>query len=352
MNKFLYNQRKRADDKPDGAAAELFSSPYGKHSTVDTAIGPARVSVLNPIEAHLSMYRDPFIGMRVFDSKRRARIANLHKLYPKIRHSLDNSKPNLPAVPLFADSIDPVNVGVDAKRFIRTGNKPILVVQGAKPLPHVFTPSQAEPSYAFFQPYDDKSPIAGTAIVNDISKHRSSDPQLTESSYYDGGVRSNVEHELAHYLAQSPTVFTRDGKPSFIPVADPRDGVVYTSTRRGYGNSVAEAQGGMYRLAAWFANKYGYVPKTFSDAVTDLQVLGYLDADRRSPHRALKFSHKFSNPNINGYSSTLDDQLANFGYVFNGHIGPYKYNIKPNGYFKTFKDRRYILDRQNDMWSL
>ena len=328
---------------------KVFHSPYGISRVVDTSNGPVKFSVLDPIQAHLSMYKNPALGLKIFEQKRLARLANISKLYPDLKNEA-KTKQNLPAVPVFADSMDPVNVRRDAEGYIRNGSKPVLIAQSLKPLNRIFSPASGG-SYARFRPYAGGG-VAGVIKVSDISEHGSTDPQLSEVFRLEGSPRRTVNHELAHYLAYSPTTFYVNGVPKLIPVANPSDGIVYTSKRRGYGNAVAEAQGGMYRLAAWFANKFGYVPKTFDEAVLKLSMYGYLEPDKNSPHGAMKFSSKFDDPDINGFSTTLDDQLANYAYVHNGHIGPYKANIKPDGSLKTFKDRKYILDRQNEMWKL
>ena len=330
-------------------SSKIFSSPYARSTgtVIDERLGPIKFSVLDPVSAHLSFYKNPAIGLKVFEQKRRARLANISRLYPSLS-GVAATKLNLPAVPAFATGYVPNEVYAATKSFVHNGSKPVAVAQGLEPMNTKFAPSDSDPSYSFFQPRTDGG-VGGSVVYNDISRHGSTDPVLTEAFKLEGSPISTLFHELAHYSAYSPTVFSDH---RMIPVASPDDGVIYTSRRRGYGNAVAEAQGGMHRLSAWFANKFGYVPKTFGEAVTTLQSLGYLEPDENSPHGAMRFSYKFATPDINGFSTTLDDQLANYAYAHNGHIGPYKANIKPDRRLKTYQDRKYILDRQNEMWNL
>ena len=156
------------------------------------------------------------------------------------------------------------------------------------------------------------------------------------------GVKGFTTHELSH--VSTDPLYRTDTKV----VSDPD--VDYTSERRGYGNSVAEAHGGMHQLKGWFSRHYGFVPRDWTTAMRILERGGYIKKDPADPYNSFRFTPAFDDSFTSGINTTLEDQFTNTAYAEQHRPGPWRSRINPDGTINPAKDVGYILDSQQELW--
>lgn len=212
----------------------------------------------------------------------------------------------------------------------KSGDKNVQVIQITRPVTgRTVAAAGGQSMYA-----PTRASSAGGLVIGGDFRKSEIIPYWKRQLHGIGGIMRNLYHELSH----AATRYLYNPADKLVPTEHQ---VRYTSSRKGYGNNIAEASGGMHQLKGWFARNYNFVPESWDSAVAFLAKHGYIDRAKNSRYNEYRFTDKFQDEYTNGINTTLDDVLTNQGWYEKQPSWHREYNYIPN-----------VPKNNNELWDL
>ena len=253
---------------------EFWSHPYEENVEFVPDLGGVRISEMGILPAFASGFKNPMLAIQAFERVRNKRLKQWDARNPATAKHLRDNNIILPTIPVELRWFPHIRQKFKAAPPSRKALEHITYMQGRP----IRIGQVTEPVSRF------ESPMAkGNLVVipNNTGQMHSELGRKIDQSYG----RKATPHEIRHTLtASGSTVIGDDGKLEYNPSnygyeilswADPK--MTFPTTRSEYGNKTVEATAALLGYFQRFANRNGFLPKTFSEAVTHDMTTGHIE---------------------------------------------------------------------------